>query len=557
MNGDRSKKLLTVFGTILVVNIIFCNLTGAEDLNKVVKKKDIHPKISSYLWKLEKENLKRTIAAQVHAQDMITVFLFSEPGTIIDETTLRTYGAEIIKNADNVWKARVPINMIETIADNVEVISFIKLPDRARPSAIESEGVGLAGASAYHSAGYKGSGVKVAVIDDFAGLSSAISAGELPNTVVKIDCTGKSCISTDFSSETNDHGTAVAEIVHDMAPKAELHLIRADDRIDLWDAKEYCIANGIQIINFSATFYNHNFYDGKCYNSNSICTANDAYDNGILWVNSMGNEAEKHYGGTFTDPDGNGFHHVSAEDDDINIKAYKGETIDVYLTWNAWPTTDQDYDLYLYDSDLNLVESSRTLQTGTQPPTEFIYYSVLATGTYYLAIYKHSATSDHRLSLFSNNHDIDPAVAKSSLSNPADAKKVIAVGAIDYENWTTGPPESFSSQGPTNDGRIKPEISGPDKVTSYTYGDSSFYGTSAASPHVAGAAALLLSNNPTCSVQGLWNALTNSAIGMAANMGDSGQDNLYGYGRLNLPSDPTSQQCTMVMPWIPLLLLDD
>ena len=179
---------------------------------------------------MEKEYEKRAMSAQAYAQsrnlrtespDKITVYLLSEPGTIIDETSLQAYGGEIIKSADNVWKARVPINMIETIADNVKGISFIKLPDRAIPSAIESEGVGLTGASSYHSAGYTGSGVKVAVIDiGFAGLSSAISDGELPNTVVTIDCTGSSCIPTDFSSETGLHGTAVAEIVYDMAPES-------------------------------------------------------------------------------------------------------------------------------------------------------------------------------------------------------------------------------------------------------------------------------------------------------------------------------------------------
>jgi subtilisin family serine protease len=126
----------------------------------------------------------------------------------------------------------------------------------------------------------------------------------------------------------------------------------------------------------------------------------------------------------------------------------------------------------------------------------------------------------------------------------------MAVGAISHENWTAGPQEPFSSQGPTNDGRIKPEISGPDNVRSSIFG--SFGGTSASSPHVAGAAALILSQYPTYSVSQLWNALTSSAV----DMGSSGQDNIYGYGRLNLPPVPNSNP-SAAMPWIPLLLLDD
>jgi subtilisin family serine protease len=261
----------------------------------------------------------------------------------------------------------------------------------------------------------------------------------------------------------------------------------------------------------------------------------------------MGNYAEKQYGVTFTDSDGDGWHNVSGDDQTINIEASAGDIINVGLTWEAWPTTDQDYDLGLFDSDINLVASSVDFQTGTQPPTEAIYYSVTATGTYYLAIIKSYATSNHRLAVFSN-HNIDPAVASNSILSPADATGVLAVGAIDFSNWVTGPQESFSSQGPTGDGRTKPEISGPDNVTSYTYGGS-FPGTSAASPHVAGAAALILSSNRTYSVSQIWNALTSSAL----DMGSSGQDNIYGYGRLNLPPVPNSH----TSPWIPLLLLDD
>jgi subtilisin family serine protease len=541
MIESRWEKLLTIFGSILALNFIFFTFASAKDLNMVVKKKDIPSKLSSSLGELKKEYEKRAMASQTYAQsrslrteypDKVTVYLISEPGTIIDEGSLQAYGAEIIKSADNVWKVKAPINMIETIADNVEGIAFIKLPDKGIPSAIESEGVGLTGASSYHSAGHTGSGVKVAVIDiGFAGLSSAISDGELPNTVVSIDCTGSSCIPTDFSSETDLHGTAVAEIVHDMAPESTLHLIKISDTLDLKDANDYAIANGIKIINHSVSHFNNNFYSGECYNSNSVCTANNAYINGILWVNAMGNMAKKHYGATFTDSDGDEYHDVAAGDDEtINIEANAGDIIDVYLTWEAWPTTDQDYDLGLYDSDLNLVASSETSQTGTQPPTEAIYYSVPANDTYHLAIYKYSATSDHRLAVFSLNHHTDPAAASNSITSPADATDVLAVGAIDYSNWFTGPQESFSSQGPCSDGSTKPEISGPDNTTSYTYGHG-FSGTSAASPHVAGAAALILSNNPTYSVSQLWNALTSSAV----DMGSSGQDNIYGYGRLNLP----------------------
>ena len=205
--------------------------------------------------------------------------------------------------------------------------------------------------------------------------------------------------------------------------------------------------------------------------------------------------------------------------------------IDISLTWDAWPTTNQDFDLYLVDSSFNTVDWSETDQRSGGEPVEGISYRVPTggTGTYYLWVYKYSATTNPRFEIFSS-HPLTPAVPGGSIISPADAANVLAVGAIDYRDWPAGPQEFWSSQGPTNDGRMKPEVCGPDGVSTYTYGD--FWGTSASTPHVAGAAALILSKNPGYSVSELRTAVTRSAI----DMGSAGQDNVYGYGRLSVPS---------------------
>ncbi|MCB4790546.1 MAG: S8 family serine peptidase [Elusimicrobia bacterium] len=118
-----------------------------------------------------------------------------------------------------------------------------------------------------------------------------------------------------------------------------------------------------------------------------------------------------------------------------------------------------------------------------------------------------------------------------SILAPADSTGAFAVGAVDYKNYTTGPQESFSSQGPTNDGRIKPDIAAPDGVDTFSYGAGSSFGTSFAAPHVAGAACLLLSFNSKLKPGDLEKNLQTNAI----DMGSAGKDNIYGYGRLNLP----------------------
>jgi subtilisin family serine protease len=509
-----------------------------------------HPKIESALSDLQQRYLlqrrdfyrssARRQGLRIDDEDKIKVFILPGPGGdkgAIDLDTLRANGGEVIKSGRSVIKARVPITLLETIANRVQGVGFIKRPDRPYAGVV-SEGVSLTGAALYQASGYNGQNVKVAVIDlGFAGLSTAITAGVLPPTVTRIDCTGSDCSPTDFPSEEEDHGTAVAEVVHDMAPAAALYLIKVDDSLDLLNAKDYCIANGIRIINHSVGWFNTNFYDGACWFDNTVCTADHAFKNGILWANSAGNHARMHYGATFVDSDGDRLHNVTPESNFISLYAFEGDPIVALLTWDAWPVTNQDYDLYLFNSSMELVASSTSVQDGTQPPDEEIYYVAPVSGTYSLAVKNSSATANLRFSIFTFYHDLHPFVAPTSLLSPADATGVMAVAAVNYTRWSTGPQESFSSQGPTTDGRMKPEISGPDGTSSFIYG--SFFGTSAASPHVAGAAALILSNNPTFTVTQLWDALTSSAI----DLGGGGQDPVFGFGKLNLSTlnvDPAS-----------------
>ncbi len=111
------------------------------------------------------------------------------------------------------------------------------------------------------------------------------------------------------------------------------------------------------------------------------------------------------------------------------------------------------------------------------------------------------------------------------MTAPADAEKVISVGAVD----ASGRRAAFSSLGPTYDGRIKPDVMAmgqrvytvdPSSVTGYTRGD----GTSFSAPLVAGVAALLLEAFPHWTPQQVQRALRQTAGQAAA------PDTLNGYG---------------------------
>ncbi len=69
--------------------------------------------------------------------------------------------------------------------------------------------------------------------------------------------------------------------------------------------------------------------------SSVVWTADSAYANGVLWVNSGGNEAQAHYFGTFRDTNGNGRHEFSGGDETIGITVSSGQSIHVCFTWDA------------------------------------------------------------------------------------------------------------------------------------------------------------------------------------------------------------------------------
>lgn len=112
--------------------------------------------------------------------------------------------------------------------------------------------------------------------------------------------------------------------------------------------------------------------------------------------------------------------------------------------------------------------------------------------------------------------------------SPADAKYVLAVGAVNSD----GSIASFSSRGPTSDGRIKPDVCAMGTMvysvsvgsySNYTYA----YGTSASTPIVAGIAALLISHYPEINQYQVRDAIRNTA-----SQSDR-PDTIYGWGIAN------------------------
>ena len=120
-----------------------------------------------------------------------------------------------------------------------------------------------------------------------------------------------------------------------------------------------------------------------------------------------------------------------------------------------------------------------------------------------------------------------------SIESPAESANpgLLAVGATHY--WDTRTIADYSSQGPTPDGRIKPDIAGADcgEVVSYDLeplngSNCWFPGTSQASAHVAGLAALVKQRFPAFTPRQVAQYLKDHA----EERGASGADNVWGHG---------------------------
>ena len=178
----------------------------------------------------------------------------------------------------------------------------------------------------------------------------------------------------------------------------------------------------------------------------------------------------------------------------------------------------------------------------TYVPGPYPYFASLA--PYGLAIQHFSGpTTDLDMTVFSFSNNLEYAVPASSLMDPANAHGAYSVAAVYQVDWTlpNPPAESFSSQGPTNDGRQKPDITAPDGTTSASYGLSSF-GTSFSSPTTAGAAALLRDEDLGRTASDLALRLT----ALAEDIGDPGIDTVFGAGKLYVEVEVTNTPPTAV-----------
>ncbi|MDA3005397.1 MAG: S8 family serine peptidase [Actinomycetota bacterium] len=411
---------------------------------------------------------------------------------------------------------------------------------------IRSEGFERIGADAIQPLAADGRGVVIAVLDLGFGASRIPALQrrrELPPSgrleTMSFDPTWGLAGRNAYGNATN-HGELVAQTVYDFAPAARYLFVNYHTEDQFLSAVDWLIQRRPDVVVHSNSFIEGTF-DGDGAPARAVDRAAEA---GIAWVNSAGNYAQRHWEGSWADAD---------DDDVLDWPVTPGWTFPVdpdrpitfALSWEqdeGAEVTDLDLVLQKRDAAGNWFEvaasrdsqqdGARASERVTGVPSgdggEFRLRVVLASGP----------PPPRRLTLFSREIPMsalgDPA--PGSVPTPGDAEGSITVGAV---GWTSNGLKAYSSRGPTDDGRMKPDITAPTNTRVLTAtGPRAIGGTSNAAPNAAGAIALIIGARKMAGAPLTVDQLRDLLATQALDLGAPGPDDQFGAGRIRVDVDP-------------------
>jgi uncharacterized repeat protein (TIGR01451 family) len=456
-------------------------------------------------------------------------------------------GGSVINNFPqfNAIRASVTLNLMEQLAARSDV-RFIALgikPDRDPGSATTEGDVTEKADQARAAFGVDGSGIKVGVLSDSVDhLAASQASGDLPPNV--------SVLAGQSGVPGSGEGTAMLEIIHDIAPGAQLFFASANGGVANFAQNILNLrAAGCDIIVDDIRYANEPvLQDGVV-----ASAVNTVTTDGALYFASAGNSGNKAHGtsgtweGDFVDggavaPPVNGRNGNIHSFGNTNYDTVTGFGGGVLLFWaDPLGASTNDYDLFvLDDTGNNVLGASTTAQAGAQDPFEGLFGN-LAPGLKVVVVKVSGDPRFLHIDSLRGRLEINTTGFARGHSAATNAFSTAAVDvATSFPNPFSGGAqnnvESFSSDGPrrmffqqdgtpitptnfTSTGgavRQYPTIAASDGVMTSVPGFQPFFGTSAAAPHAAAICALLKSYNPNLSPNQVSNVIATSALDIEA-----------------------------------------
>ena len=486
-----------------------------------------------------------------------------------DAEALAVLGVVVERHRPDLGRAQyqAPATALSALA-RLPGVSFVRLPAYARTTtgSTLSEGDAALRADAVRSNwDLTGAGVRIGVISDGArGLEESQASGDAPVLADQraFDADGL---------EAGSEGTAMIEIVHDLAPDAVISFANAGTDLDMIEAVNYLAArNDIVVDDLGFVFPDD---QQSAVSVNTAAALSNAAWPIRAYITAVGNYARRHYAGRFeAGPDGRtlGLESAGAVH---RFRAAQGTTdaqgagpapfneiflgtddrADVLLFWDdPWGESSNNYDLYLLNSQNVRVAASRERQGGANdlPKERLLFTNEGPPGRFRIVVQNfRDGAAARKLELFAFTSVLSSKattlnfnrVASSMLAQSDAGGGVISVGAIYQGEPGLDAVQVTSSRGPTNNGAMKPDLTAVDGVSVTGHGGfgTPFFGTSAAAPHVAAVAALLLEARPSLLAVSGGNPIAARAVlralltESAVDLGEAGADNTYGAGRLD------------------------